>query len=196
MVVLLTLIVAAYVSESIGIHAFFGAFLAGIIVPKEGNFAVDLAPRIELVVVDFLLPLYFANAGLKMNVRCASSLSVTGMWVDSESESESVIQLRFAMWLRWNLNVMIDSALNGGSDAGVTIFIIVIACVAKFVPTCVVSRLTTGQPWRLCIGLGLLMNTRGLVQLIVLGIGLNANILSIRMYTMMVVRPTQRRRLG
>jgi Kef-type K+ transport system membrane component KefB len=146
--IFLVLVLSAYITESIGIHAFFGAFLAGIIVPKDtSTFAHQLAPRIEVVVLDFLLPLYFANAGLRMDIQ----------------------------------------SLRTSKDGGVLVFVIVLACAAKFVPTTLMSRLLTGKSWRFCVSLGVLMNTRGLVELIVLNIGLDSGILSIRLYTMMVI---------
>jgi Kef-type K+ transport system membrane component KefB len=141
MVTFLMLILSSCITESIGIHAFFGAFLAGIVVPKDtSTFAHQLAPRIEIVIVDFLLPLYFANAGLRMKVQ----------------------------------------SLRGGEDVGIMIFICILACFVKFTPTMLVARFLTGKPWNFCAALGVLMNTRGLVQLIVLGIGLDSGILSIR----------------
>lgn len=68
MVVLVILLCSAFFTEMIGIHAFFGAFIAGAIVPKASSLPHVLAPRIELIVVDFLLPLYFASSGMKLNL--------------------------------------------------------------------------------------------------------------------------------
>jgi hypothetical protein len=58
---------------------------------------------------------------------------------------------------------------------------ILMACVAKFVPSILVSKIVTRKSWGFCASLGILMNTRGLVELIVLNIGLDAKILSIKM---------------
>lgn len=146
LVVFLVLLASSFYTESIGIHAFFGAFLAGIVVPKQGDVAHLLAPKIELVVVDFLLPLYFANSGLRLNLSSIRSHSF-----------------------------------------GVLFAILGLACLGKFLPTLIVSKLLTRQSWRFCASLGILMNTRGLVELIVLNIGLDLHILSTELFTMMVV---------
>lgn len=58
---------------------------------------------------------------------------------------------------------------------------ILMACIAKFVPSILVSKIVTRKSWGFCASLGILMNTRGLVELIVLNIGLDAKILSIKM---------------
>lgn len=146
LVVFLVLLASSFYTESIGIHAFFGAFLAGIVVPKQGDVAHLLAPKIELVVVDFLLPLYFANSGLRLNLSSIRSHSF-----------------------------------------GVLFAILGLATLGKFLPTFIVSKLLTRQSWRFCASLGILMNTRGLVELIVLNIGLDLHILSTELFTMMVV---------
>ncbi len=146
-IMLLMLLASSLATETIGIHAFFGAFVAGCVVPKEDNLADILAPKIELIVMDFLLPLYFANSGLKLNMTTISS---------------------------------------SGTDAGAIIAIISAACIGKFVPTFFMTRIITKRPWRFCASLGVLMNTRGLVELIVLNIGLDLGILSVKLFTIMV----------
>ncbi len=50
-------------AEIAGIHAFFGAFVFGLIQPRDGKFVEDLKPKLELLIVEFFLPLYFANSG-------------------------------------------------------------------------------------------------------------------------------------
>src|SRR5439155_1184397 len=65
---LLILVAAAFASEIINIHAFFGAFIAGLIIPrqKKGSTLRDfLTIRIELFCIEFFLPLYFTNSVLK-----------------------------------------------------------------------------------------------------------------------------------
>lgn len=54
-------------------HSFFGAFVAGLIVPKTGAFVSNLAPKIELMTVEFFLPLYFANSGIKTQIGTLTS---------------------------------------------------------------------------------------------------------------------------
>ncbi len=60
-------------------------------------------------------------------------------------------------------------------------FVIAIACAAKIVPTMVLTKALTHRTWRYCATLGILMNTRGLVELIVLNIGLESHILSVKL---------------
>jgi len=64
--------------------------------------------------------------------------------------------------------------------------IIVTACLGKFGGTIAAARLS-GLEWRDSAGLGILMNTRGLVQLIVLNMGLDLGVISPRLFTMLVI---------
>ena len=69
---------AALITELIGVHPLFGAFLAGAIVPREGGVAVDVAERIEYVVVGVLLPCSSCRQG------CAPK-SDFSIWVSGSS---------------------------------------------------------------------------------------------------------------
>jgi Kef-type K+ transport system membrane component KefB len=64
-------------------------------------------------------------------------------------------------------------SLSTARHWGITLAIICIACFAKFTPTCLMSKLVTKRDWRFCTAMGLLMNTRGLVEVIALNIGLS-----------------------
>ena len=75
-------------TEIIGVHAFFGAFAFGVAVPKNVDLYVSegiehyglveyLAPKIELLVVEFFLPLYFANSGLSTQL---GTLNTGELW--------------------------------------------------------------------------------------------------------------------
>jgi Kef-type K+ transport system membrane component KefB len=59
------LLASAWFAEALGIHAFFGAFMFGLIVPKTGHLIHEIAPKVELLVVDFFLPIFFASSGLR-----------------------------------------------------------------------------------------------------------------------------------
>lgn len=61
----LLLACSAIWTEITGVHAFFGAFAFGIIVPKEHGLVPYLAPRLELLIVDVFLPIYFVTSGLQ-----------------------------------------------------------------------------------------------------------------------------------
>ena len=63
-----SVLVAGFMTDFIGIHSIFGAFIFGLIIPKEGNFSEKLLERIEDFVSGLLLPLYFASSGLKTDV--------------------------------------------------------------------------------------------------------------------------------
>jgi Kef-type K+ transport system membrane component KefB len=83
-VLILCLCASAIWTEISGIHAFFGAFTFGLVVPKEkqadGESVVDiLAPKIELLIVEFFLPLYFAYSGLRTTLGALDTAEVWGM---------------------------------------------------------------------------------------------------------------------
>lgn len=144
--VLLGLIASATVSELIGIHALFGSFLFGAILPKEGRFAQALADKVESIAVVLLLPLFFAYSGLRTEIGLVTQpehLLVTGA-------------------------------------------IIAIATLGKFGGSAVAGRLT-GMRWREASAIGILMNTRGLMELVVLNLGMDLGVISPTLFTMMVI---------
>lgn len=143
---LLLLLASAWATELIGIHALFGAFMMGAVIPKEGGLAEALAEKMEDVAVVLLLPLFFAFSGLRTQVGLLSTVE---------------------LWSMCGL-------------------IILIACVGKFGGSAVAARLT-GLRWREAGAVGILMNTRGLMELIVLNIGLDLGVISPTLFTMMVV---------
>jgi len=145
-VTLLLLLGSAWVTEFIGIHALFGAFLFGAIIPKEGGLAQALAEKLEDVAVVLLLPIFFAYSGLRTQV----------------------------------------GLLNSAESWAICGLIIFLACAGKFGGSAVAARLT-GLRWREAGAVGILMNTRGLMELIVLNIGLDLGVISPTLFTMMVV---------
>lgn len=129
--VTLSLVLAcSFLTDTIGIHALFGAFVAGVVVPKDGPFAGVLTEKIEDLVMSLLLPLYFVSSGLKTNV----------------------------------------ATISGALSWGLLVLVIFTACFGKIVGTLVVSLLCK-VPFRDALTIGFLMNTKGLVELIVLNIG-------------------------
>src|SRR5687768_4143032 len=74
---LLLLLASAFVTEWLGIHALFGAFVAGAIMPKDPGFVHDLTAKLEDVTVVFLLPLFFAFTGLRTSIGLVEG---TEMW--------------------------------------------------------------------------------------------------------------------
>jgi Kef-type K+ transport system membrane component KefB len=140
------LLCSALMTEWIGIHALFGAFLVGAIVPHESRLAHQLQEKLRDVVVVFLLPAFFAFTGLRTQIALVSGLDE---------------------WL-------------------ICALIIVVASVGKFGGSLVAGRIT-GMAWRDASALGILMNTRGLVELIVLNIGYDLGIISPTLFAMLVI---------
>jgi Kef-type K+ transport system membrane component KefB len=64
--------------------------------------------------------------------------------------------------------------------------IVLVASAGKIVGTLLAARLT-GLGWRDAASLGVLMNTRGLMELIVLNVGLDLGVLTPALFAMMVV---------
>jgi len=140
------LLSSALVSDLIGIHALFGAFLFGTIMPRRGDYAHALAERLEDFVVVALLPLFFAYSGLRTEL----------------------------------------GLLESSSDWLLCLSLIAVACIGKFGGSFCVARLT-GMSTRDSAALGVLMNTRGLMELIVLNVGLDLGVISPKIFTMMVI---------
>ncbi|HEV7892433.1 MAG TPA: cation:proton antiporter [Pyrinomonadaceae bacterium] len=137
---------SALLTEVIGIHALFGAFLAGVVLPSRGRLRGLLRERLETFSSVFLLPLFFAFTGLRTQV---------GLLDDLQG------------WLMC---------------AGV----IAVAVAGKLGGSTFAAR-WTGMSWRESFSVGALMNTRGLVELIVLNFGYDLGILPPRVFAMMVL---------
>jgi Kef-type K+ transport system membrane component KefB len=67
-VIFIMLLTSAYVTEIIGIHALFGAFLAGVIMPPNVNFRKIFIDKIEDIALVLLLPLFFVFTGLRTQI--------------------------------------------------------------------------------------------------------------------------------
>jgi Kef-type K+ transport system membrane component KefB len=145
-VVFACLLLSAVATEAIGIHALFGAFLVGAILPHDGRLAAQLRARLEDVVVVLLLPVFFAFTGMRTQIGLVSS----------------------------------------AADVIATLAIIGVATLGKFGGTLVAARFAR-LGWREASALGILMNTRGLMELIVLNVGLDMGVLSPRLFTMFVL---------
>ncbi|MEK8179289.1 cation:proton antiporter [Flavobacterium buctense] len=142
----LTLIVSAYVTEVIGIHALFGAFMMGAIMPDISKFRNVFIDKVEDVSVILLLPLFFVFTGLRTEIGL---INEPYLWK-------------------------------------ITGYIILVAVVGKFFGSALAARFV-GQSWRDSLTIGALMNTRGLMELVVLNIGYELGVLSPQVFTMMVI---------
>jgi Kef-type K+ transport system membrane component KefB len=137
---------SAWITEMIGIHALFGAFLAGVVAPPGKEFRAALRDRLEILVSVLLLPLFFAFTGLRTQI---------GLLDDGKS------------WLICGAVVAVAVAgkLGGGMMA------------ARW----------TGMSWLDSFSIGSLMNTRGLMELIVLNLGYDLGIISQKVFAIMVI---------
>lgn len=140
------LILSSYVSELIGIHALFGAFMTGVIMPENTRFRSVFTEKIEDVALVLLLPLFFVFTGLRTQI---------GLLNDVE------------LWK-------------------VTALIIFVAVAGKFAGSALAARVV-GQNWKDSLTIGALMNTRGLMELVVLNIGYDLGVLGPEMFAMMVI---------
>lgn len=144
--VLAFVLASAWVTEVIGIHALFGGFLAGVVMPAFSGFRVFLKERVEAFSAAALLPLFFVFTGLRTQI----------------------------------------GLLNNYFDWLICLGIIVVAIAGKLGGSMLMARWTR-MNWHDSFSLGVLMNTRGLVELVVLNIGYDLGILSARIFAMMVV---------
>ena len=143
---LVTLIISSYLTEVIGIHALFGAFMAGAIMPDNIKFRNIFIEKVEDVAVILLLPLFFVFTGLRTEI----------------------------------------GLINDPYLLKVTVLIIIVAVVGKFVGSALAAKFV-GQSWRDSFTIGALMNTRGLMELVVLNIGYDLGVLTAEVFTMMVI---------
>ncbi|KAF8749038.1 Sodium/hydrogen exchanger family [Rhizoctonia solani] len=67
-VTMLLVFVSSFFTDVIGVHAIFGAFIAGLIVPRDNGFSISLLEKIEDLVSILFLPLYFTLSGLKTDL--------------------------------------------------------------------------------------------------------------------------------
>ncbi|KAJ2914554.1 hypothetical protein MD484_g5864, partial [Candolleomyces efflorescens] len=138
---------SSFFTDYIGVHAIFGAFLAGLVVPREGGLAIALTEKLEDMVSIIFLPLYFTLSGLSTDL----------------------------------------TLLNDPLTWAFTIAIICTAFIGKFGGCILAARYLAGFNWREASTIGSLMSCKGLVELIVLNVGLSAGILSPRVFSMFVL---------
>jgi K+:H+ antiporter len=145
-VIFVVLLLSSAATELIGIHAIFGAFALGAMIPHDSQMARELTDRLEDLTVVLLLPAFFAFIGLRTQIGLVSGLQ---------------------QWMLCGL-------------------IIVVASAGKFGGSLLAARIT-GLGWSEGAALGVLMNTRGLMELIVLNIGLDMGVISPTLFAMLVI---------
>jgi Kef-type K+ transport system membrane component KefB len=144
--IFVAVLVSALTTEYIGVHAIFGAFLLGSVIPHDSRVAIEVTHRLEDIVKLVLLPVFFAYTGMRTEFGLLSTAE--------------------------------DWLLCG--------IIILVATIGKFGGTFVAAKLA-GVTTQDAASLGILMNTRGLVELVVLNIGLDLGVVSPRLFAMLVI---------
>jgi Kef-type K+ transport system membrane component KefB len=137
---------SAWATEHIGVHALFGAFLAGVLVPRGAATSEMLMQRCRDLLVVLLLPLFFAITGLRTGITLIS-----------------------------------------GPTALLACAAVLVAAVAGKLGGSALAARASGLQWRDALSLGALMNTRGLMELVVLNVGLEIGVLSPTLFAIMVV---------
>ncbi|KAF9240266.1 Sodium/hydrogen exchanger family-domain-containing protein [Melanogaster broomeanus] len=145
-VVMLVLWGSAFFTDIVGVNAIFGAFIAGVIIPREGGVALAFAEKLEDMVSIIFLPLYFTISGLNTNL----------------------------------------ALINTGTAWGFVFAIATLDFSGKFIG-CSLSSKSLGFSWREATAVGSLMSCKGLVELIVLNVGLSAGILTQQVFSMFVL---------
>lgn len=143
---IVTLLLSSFATEVIGIHALFGAFMAGAIMPDNAKFRRLFIEKMEDISLVLLLPIFFVFTGLRTQI----------------------------------------GLLNDPSAWKVAGFVILVAVTGKFLGSAVAARFV-GQSWKDSLTIGALMNTRGLMELVVLNIGYDLGILTPEIFAMMVI---------
>lgn len=143
---LILVLLSAWTTEWLGVHALFGAFAMGAVMPKHPALLRELSDKLEDMTLVFFLPLFFAFTGLRTSI---GSVSGAELW------------------------------LYGG--------LILVAAVAGKLGGSALAARASGLPWREALALGVLMNTRGLMELVILTVGLDLGVISPALFTLLVL---------
>jgi len=136
---------SAFIMDAVGIHAIFGGFILGAVMPR-GLFAAELKKKVEPLAVILLLPMFFTYSGLNTRLDMINSLQL----------------------LLISAGVLVASVL------------------AKF-GACYLAARMSGEDNRTALGIGALMNSRGLMELIIINIGLQKGIIGPALFSMLVL---------
>jgi Kef-type K+ transport system membrane component KefB len=144
--VIICLLLFGLITSIIGIHALFGAFLAGIIMPEKNKIKEKLTHKIEMLTTVLFLPLFFVVTGLRTKINLLNSPELIGLFV----------------------------------------IVLLIAFGGKIIGTAIPARMT-GKTWYQSWSIGVLMNTRGLMELIVLNLGYDLGVLPESLFTILTL---------
>ena len=143
---LLTMVGSAWITEWLGVHALFGAFLAGVALPKWPDFVSEVSAKLEGVTIAILLPIFFASTGLRTSFGLIHGTD---------------------LWIYFGL-------------------ILLVAVVGMWGGTTLAAR-CVGMSWAESTTIGILMNTRGLMEIVILTIGRDIGVISSTMFAMMLL---------
>jgi Kef-type K+ transport system membrane component KefB len=138
--------VCAWITEVIGIHAIFGAFLAGVVMPRSVVTRGALTTQLETAATVVLLPVFFAVVGLSTQLGLLDDLYL------------------------WGIAALVLATAVAGKLGGASL-----------------AARSLGESWRDAGTIGVLMNTRGLTELVILTVGLELGVISDTMFTIMVI---------
>jgi K+:H+ antiporter len=145
-VLLIGLLGSAAVAEWIGIHAFFGAFLFGLCIPRDAHLTKILSAKLEDLTAWILMPAFFVTSGMRTQFGLLQS------------------------WDGWLICILV----------------ILVATAGKLIGAVIPARLA-GLPWKDSFSLGALMNTRGLMEIVIANIGLECGIIPPQMFTVLII---------
>ncbi len=145
-IVLVIALAGAALTHRMGIEAVLGAFVIGILVVQAPRFRHEVAHTLEMITTAFLAPIFFASAGVKVNLFRLADPEV------------------FVVGL----------------------IVLAIACLGKFVGAYLGSWAAGVSHWeRLAMGSG--MNARGAMEIVVATVGLGLGILTVEVYSIIVM---------
>ena len=143
--VLMAFFTSAFLMDAVGIHAIFGGFILGVVMPR-GKLVEELKRKVEPIAVVMLLPMFFTYSGL---------------------------------------NTRMDM-VNSPQLLLIALGILACSIVAKW-GACYVAARVTGESHSTAMGIGALMNSRGLMELIIINIGLQKGIIGPTLFSMLVL---------
>lgn len=143
--VILAFCVSAFLMDAVGIHAIFGGFIMGVVMPR-GRLTEELKKKVEPLAVVLLLPMFFTYSGL--NTR-----------MDMVNSAELLL---------------------------IALGVLAVSILAKW-GACYVAARLTGEDHATAMGIGALMNSRGLMELIIINIGLQKGIIGPTLFSMLVL---------
>lgn len=147
MVIIIAMVfISAFYTDIIGVHPIFGAFMVGVLVPRDNGYVIKITEKLEDMVHIVMIPIYFALAGLNVNL----------------------------------------GDLDRGIDWAYVVGVISLAMIGKVAGGLIAAKMN-GLFWRESLTVGVLMSCKGIVEIVVLNVGLNANIISRRVYSMFIV---------